>query len=237
MTLALQQAYILHRRAYRETSYILELFTPEFGRLSAVARGIRKVKSRTASLLQPFTPLLVSWFGKGEMVTLGKMEADGFTRALNPKNLRCGFYLNELLMRLLPKHDPHAEIFKLYHQTLEELRQDAAASEKILRLFEKRLLVEVGYGLPAESDKHFEDDLLYCFDVDRGFLPSDMHHEEELRFAGSVVNALLQENFEDEAVLQEIKRLMRYIFANLLGNRPLQSRSLFEHYKEVEIDV
>jgi len=108
MTIVLQPAFVLHRRPYRETSFIVELFTPDYGRIAAVARGIRKTRSRTAAWLQPFVPLFVSCYGKGELLTLNQVEANGFLHVLTGKNLRCGFYLNELLMRLLPKHDQQA---------------------------------------------------------------------------------------------------------------------------------
>lgn len=242
MPVTLQPAFILHRRSYRETSLIVELFTCEYGRISAVARGIRKARSRTAALLQPFIPLVVSWYGKGEMVSLSQMETKQYLPALPGKNLRCGFYLNELLMRLLPKHDPHPQLFTFYQHTLEQMATDAS-SEKVLRLFEKKLLEEIGYGLPLKNEMQFKDQLSYQFDAERGFLACGENAvaEGEQRlsagiFSGKTLNALLKENFEDSASLQEIKRLMRFVLAPLLG-RPLESRRLFERYIEVEENV
>lgn len=241
MSIALQPAFVLHRRPYRETSLIVDLFTPDHGRIAAVARGIRKIRSRSAAFLQPFMPLLVSWYGRGELLTLSQVEANGFLRALTGKNLRCGFYLNELLMRLLPKHDPHARLFTVYQQTLEALQRAACAdnaevvaAEKALRLFEKNLLVEIGYGLPLKKERYFENEACYRFHVEQGFLPcSALEKKSDILghsgvFSGKALNALLSENFEDGRDLQELKRLMRFILTSLLG-RPLESRSLFEY--------
>jgi DNA repair protein RecO (recombination protein O) len=234
MPITLQPAFVLHRRPYRETSLLIELFTRDHGRLSIMARGIRKARSSAAALLQPFTPLLISCQGKNELQTLTQAEPDGYLQVLSGKNLRCGFYLNELLMRLLPKHDSHAQLFEVYRQTLGELNTISAeaANERALRLFEKKLLVEIGYGLPSMQEQRFNNESRYRFDVEQGFqicvqgskpgqpAPAGV-------FAGKTLNALLSESFEDSQSLQEVKRLMRFVLATLLG-RPLESRRLFE---------
>lgn len=236
MTVALQPAFVLHRRPYRETSLILELFTQDHGRVAVVARGIRKARSRTAALLQPFMPLLLSWSGKGELQSLSQVEAQGYLGALSGKNLRCGFYLNELLMRLLPKHDPHPQLFAAYHKTLQDLQ---GAYEKALRLFEKKLLMEIGYGLPLREEQRFQDEAAYRFNADQGFLPCSAAEAKSAIlgrsgvFSGKALNALLTENFEDSLCLQEVKKIMRFILATLLG-RPLESRGLFEYQLETE---
>jgi DNA repair protein RecO (recombination protein O) len=218
------RSIVLHRRNYRETSLIVELFTKDHGRIAAVARGTRKAGSHTAGLLQPFMPLIVSWYGKGELVTLTHVESNGFLGMLSGKNLRCGFYLNELLMRFLAKQDAHAQLFAIYRQALVELQRAAdTVDEKILRLFEKQLLVEIGYGLPTEAV--FNADVSYAFDANRGFIPA---HAGQQCFSGKMLNALLSEDFADSSLLQEIKQLMRFVFSSLLGGRPLQSRKLFE---------
>jgi len=237
MGVALQPAFVLHRRPYRETSWIVELFSQDHGRVAVVARGIRKARSRSAALLQPFMPLLVSWQGKGELQNLSQVEAGAEQPALSGKNLRCGFYLNELLMRLLPKQDPHARLFTVYRQTLENLQ--GPVCEKTLRLFEKNLLMEIGYGLPLWEEQQFKNEESYRFSAEHGFLPcSALESKSAIMarsgvFSGKTLNALLTENFEDSLCLQEIKRLMRFVLATLLG-RPLESRSLFEYQLETE---
>jgi len=232
MQTLLQPAFVLHSRPYRETSLLVELFTEDCGRVAVVARGIRKARSKTAALLQPFMPLLVSWFGKGELVTLSQVEAKGFIGLLRGKNLHCGLYLNELLLRLLPKHDAHAPLFAIYQQTLVQLQE--SASEKHLRLFEKKLLEEIGYGLPLKNAQEFTETASYRFDHELGFLACEEGKSLPGVFSGRILNALLHEHFEDSQVLAEIKRLMRFVFSALLGNRPLQSRRLFQFQKEAE---
>ena len=114
----LQPAYVLHRRAYRETSFLVELFALEYGRLTVIARGARKTKSAIQGLLQPFIPLLVSWSGKTELLTLTHVEANGAIKFLRGECLFAGFYLNELLMCLLQKWDSHHQLYTVYENTL-----------------------------------------------------------------------------------------------------------------------
>src|SRR3990167_6692688 len=147
----LQPAYVLHRRLYRETSLLVELFTPAYGRLTAIAKGVRKARSGQQALLQPFTPLLVSWVGQQELVLLSQVEANGEFKYLQGQCLFAGFYLNELLMYLLQKWDAHAQLYTIYEQTIQALRT-RAFEQGILRSFEKRLLEILGYGLLPTTD-------------------------------------------------------------------------------------
>ncbi len=241
ISVVLQPAFVLHRRPYRETSLIVELFTLDYGRLAVVARGVRKARSRMAALLQSFMPLFVSCYGKGELLSLSQVEANGFLRRLSGKNLRCGFYLNELLLGLLPKQDPHALLFEYYQQTLEALESAAFAEldcEKALRRFEKKLLMELGYGLPLRTELKFKNEAHYRFHAGQGFLPCLLTETKSKHglCSGKALNALITENFEDHSLLQEIKQLMRFILTSILG-RSLESRRLFEYPVEVEENV
>jgi DNA repair protein RecO (recombination protein O) len=137
--------FVLHRRPYRDTSLIVDLFTRDYGRLSTFARAARGPRSRFAPL-QPFRPLLLSWSGRGEAPTLTAAEGDGPPPpALGPRYLLSAFYLNELLLRLTVPHDPQRELYLHYASTLARFREDAAL-EEVLRLFETRLLQLLGYG-------------------------------------------------------------------------------------------
>ena len=137
--------YVLHQRAYRDTSLIVELYTREHGRLSAFARAARGPRSRFRGL-QPFRPLLLSWVGRGEAPTLTGAEGDGAAPLpLAPDRLLSGFYLNELLLKLTVAHDPQPELYAHYASTLERLRAGEAL-DALLRRFEKRLLDLLGYG-------------------------------------------------------------------------------------------
>lgn len=227
--ITLEPAYILHRRPYSNTSLIVDLFTLNHGRLSAIARSARGLKSRYKGKLELFTSMLVSWTGRGELKTLGNVELKGAPLLLEGESLLCGFYLNELLMRLLHCDDAHPALFHVYDQTQQQLA-DRARLQIHLRCFEKRLLHELGYGLPLtrelETGLPIHPDQSYQYILDRGFRvcsPSDTH---AMIFSGRSLMALQQEQFNDEQSLKEVKRLMRMVLARHLGGRPLKTREL-----------
>src|SRR6478752_3340734 len=147
----LAPGYILHHYPYRDTSRILEVLTRDAGRMSIFARGVRGPKAKLASELQPFRLLLLSWSGKGEAPMLaGAESAPGFT-PVPSASLMSAFYLNELLLKLTHRHDPVPAMFDAYHDTLELLKASAPL-EPTLRIFEKRLLDQLGYGLELDID-------------------------------------------------------------------------------------
>lgn len=227
----LEPAYVLHRRPYRETSFLVELFTQQHGRLAVVARGVRKARSATQGLLQPFTPLLVSWSGKGELMTLTDVELGGEVVPLQGECLFAGFYLNELLMGLLQKWDAHPQLYAFYQATLEAL-QSPILEQKSLRIFEKYLLEELGYALfPAVSSEDlFELDKYYRFVPEHGFVLSELGEEAKGGthiFPGKSLIAIANHDWQDEVCLQDAKRLMRLVLMPLLNGRQLQTRKLF----------
>src|SRR6266699_5404611 len=140
-----REAFILHGYPYRETSLLLETFTRAFGRVSMVARGARSPRSPLRGVLLAFQPLALSWFGKGELRTLARAEWVGGQPLLQGEALMCGFYLNELLLRLLPREDPHEALFDAYSEALARLSA-AQSFPAVLRSFEKRRLAELGYA-------------------------------------------------------------------------------------------
>lgn len=232
MRITLQPAFILHHRPYRETSLILDLLTQDHGRISVIARGVRTARSRTRALLQPFTPLLVTWQGKSELMTMGAVEAQGAPIQLRGDHLLSAFYLNELLIRILHKHDPHPQLYTLYQTTLLELHS-AQTTQKTLRLFEKKLLEELGYSPQLQYDiphgNPFVAEQHYQFYPEQGF---ELFQEggsvaDTFLFAGKSLIALATEQLDDEQSLRDAKRLMRILLAPLLGSQPLQSRKLF----------
>lgn len=249
MRIVLQPGIILHQRAYRETSLLLDVFTQEYGKISLVARGVRRVKSSLRPLLQPFVPLLLSWQGKSELMSLITAETHSKAYLLSGKKLLSGFYLNELLVRLLQKQDPHPELYAIYQQTLLELEQAEfeVAGEKILRCFEKKLLEELGYGLQLTYDvttkQPFNENEQYIFYPEEGFKLVDtgcqIVSEREACwnasgmtssfFSGKTLLDLQREKFADSESLRQAKRLMRLALLPLIGNKPLQSRRLFLH--------
>lgn len=220
----LERGYVLHRRAYRETSLLVEAFTAGHGRVGLVARGGRR--GRWQALLQPFQPLLLSWSGRGELRSLAGAEADGVPPILAGRLLFSGFYLNELLLRLLQREDPHPELFARYGETLARLPGDEAWA---LRLFECDLLREVGYGLALEQDaggEPLEPEALYDYRIEEGPVRQTVapgrftiHGETLLALAGCAPM--------EARARQESKRLLRGVLALYLGDRPLESRALY----------
>lgn len=228
----LQPAYILHSRAYRDTSLILETFTAEHGKLSLVAKGARR-KARggsTAALLQPFAPLLLSFTGKSEMKTLTHVEAAAARIVLRKEQLYAAMYVNEILMRLLHRHDPHPMLFAGYGEVLQELGDDAAL-EPVLRRFELRLLDELGYGFSltndgASGDRVVEDGW-YHFHPESGLVRTlqgaDPAHPA---YNGYSLLAIAEGDFSGDSLVTA-RRLLRQALAQYLGDTPLKSRELF----------
>lgn len=232
MRISLQPAFVLHYRPYRETSVIVDLLTKDFGRISVIARGVRTAKSRIRALIQPFVPIMVSWQGKSELTTLTTIEALGAPIRLHGDYLLSAFYLNELLIRVLHKHDAHSQLYTIYFDTLLELERNEILP-KTLRIFEKKLLEELGYGLQLQYDvaegKPIIAEQQYSFWVEQGFKPwyEDEKINEAYIFSGKSLVALANESLNDADSLKETKRLMRLALAPILGAQPLHSRKLF----------
>src|SRR3990167_2993410 len=232
LRIVLQPAFILHHRPYRETSMLLDVFTQDYGRIGLVARGVRRSYSRLRHLLQPFFPLLISWQGKTELMTLQQVEPQNIPIYLRGECLLSGFYLNELLVRLLPKSDPHPQLYTIYQNTLLELKS-AVLQQQYLRLFEKKLLDEIGYGLPLKhtmSDgQAFVADQVYRYYPEQGFALclSSGNVPQEMLFSGKSLLALASEQLTDVVSLHDAKRLMRMVLRALLGPQTLHRRKLF----------
>ena len=167
----LEPAYVLHSRSFRETSLIVEAFTRENGRVAAVARGAKSARSRWRNVLQPFRPLLLSWNQKSDLGTLTAADQIASPPSLQGQALYCGLYLNELLMRLLHRGDPHAEVFERYRHILTELASELPP-QPLLRVFEKHLLEAIGYAMLLEREYENNADVRpqcwYDYKPDRG---------------------------------------------------------------------
>ncbi|MBI3898614.1 MAG: DNA repair protein RecO [Gammaproteobacteria bacterium] len=228
-----QPAFVLHQRNYTETSLLLEVYTRQHGRVGLIAKGARRPTSRLRGVLKPFQPLLLSWSGRGELMSLTGAEIEGVGVELIGTGLYCGFYLNELLLRLLQRLDAHERLYDRYRAALDGLR--VSPSEAVLRVFEKHLLGEVGYGLLLEHEAGSHDPIdpnaVYDYILERG--PMRVHHPELLsrvqgvRIRGASLLALAGEQLDDAVALRETKALMRAALAPHLGDKPLQSRRLF----------
>ncbi|SHE82241.1 DNA replication and repair protein RecO [Microbulbifer donghaiensis] len=237
----LQPAYILHSRPYSDSSLILELLTPEFGRVGCVARGARRDKQRRQQSLQPFAPLLVSLLGRGELKTLGPVESAGGANWLKGRAVYAGLYANELLVRLLAAGEAQYELFACYQTLLQKLALlDGSSAEQLeapLRRFELQLLQELG-GCPqlnycAHSQGPVTAGATYRLESETGFVPVFRGGDDRVapsEFSGADLLGLEQALGGEEfpaALLSPAKRLTRLLLAPLLGDRPLQSRELF----------
>ncbi|RDH84722.1 MAG: DNA repair protein RecO [endosymbiont of Galathealinum brachiosum] len=228
-----QPAYILHHRAFRDTSQILEVITPDYGRLSLMSRGSRGAKSRLKSILQPFRPLIVSWSGKGEMPTLTGAEPQTVkTITLTGKALPSAFYVNELIIKLLHKHDVHESVYRLYESVI-RLLADKHEIEPILRLFEKQLLEELGFGLNlsvnAETGEAVLSDDEYAYYLEHGPVAISSVHDESyiLKLSGKSLIDLDENTLDNIQSLKDAKRLMRVVLNYYLEGKPIKSRELF----------
>lgn len=229
MRIDLVPAYVLHGRAYRETSMLLEVFSREHGRVGLVARGARSGRSRLRGVLRPFLPLLLSWSGRGELGTLTGAEPDGPVRLAGGAMLAGGFYLNELLIRLLARNDPHPELYRVYDRTLFGLGTSAGAAAA-LRVFEKRLLAELGYALVLERESDgtpVRPGRLYHYHLEEGPVAVSRIHGDMLGIHGESLLGLARERLTDARALSEAKRLNRAALGRYLGGRPLRSRDLW----------
>jgi DNA repair protein RecO (recombination protein O) len=231
---SLQPAYVLHQRAYRETSRLLEVLTRDYGRIGIVARGARRPGSRIRPLLQPFVPLLLSWSSAGELATLTGAEPAGRALHLQGDALVCGFYLNELLLRLLARHDPAPELFSAYHDALVGL-QTHGCDPTILRRFEKRLRDVLGYGLLLHEDalgEALSAERRYQYAPERGAIPIGPDRDMPqggISILGRCLQALAADMPLDETCQKQARRLLASILAPHLGPRPLKSRDLLLH--------
>ena len=219
----LESAYVLHVRAFQETSLIVEVLTRHHGRFSLIAKGAKRPKSAKAGLLQPFLPLTIAWVGRSELQTLTTIEARESCKRLQGNALMCGLYLNELLIKILDKHDAYPQVYDLYEQVLKQLGETEAV-EYCLRKFELGLLKYLGYELSAQQ---LELEAYYLFTADNGFVKAAQSLESSELFRGSELFHILHLEYLSEESLPAAKRLMRIVFQSLLQGKSLNSRMLF----------
>ncbi len=226
----LHPAYILHHRPYRNSSRLLEVFSRDYGRFGMVARGVSSRRSPLQGRLQLFRPLLLSWYSRGELATLRGAEPDGAPLKFSGAVLMSGFYLNELLLRLTWRHVGYSRLFQIYHQTLNQLGEQRV-NQEALRIFECRLLEELGYAMILDQDvetgRPIQPDAYYCYHIERGPVEAPMEQGSGLRVAGSSLLALADGALQDEQSIKDARRLMRSVLAFYLGDKPLHSRELF----------
>src|SRR5512139_1872834 len=238
-----EPGFVLHTYPFKETSVVAEVFTRGHGRVALIARGARRPASALRGLMQPFTPLLLSWFGKSELKTLHAAEWQGGLISPQGRALMCGFYLNELLLRLLARGDPHERLYDRYVDTLDQLAGESCSTdyERILRRFEKNLLSEIGYGatfdVEADSGAPIESDARYVFQPERGALRAlegtNSAGQPGCPVTGQTLIDLATDHFERQATLIEAKALMRTLINHTLGAKPLYTRQLLRELTDL----
>ena len=219
-------AYVLHSRPYRDTSLLVDFFTLEHGRVSAVAKGARRPNSKLRSSIQSFVPLQISWGGRSELKSLITAEPVAPTLLLKGNALLCGLYVNELLDRLMQPFDPHHQLYVFYQYVLNELLSEEDI-EGALRTFEHRLLTELGL-MPDLTQK--VSDQVYLYDAESGFRPVSQVTEQQKHryFYGSHLMAIAEDDYNEIQTKRAAKRLMRQLIDRALNFKPLRSRDLFQ---------
>ncbi|MGD8379905.1 MAG: DNA repair protein RecO [Gammaproteobacteria bacterium] len=227
----LHPAYVLHHYPWRDTSRMVELFTQQFGRVPLIARGARRAGSALRPLLQPFRPVVVSWSARGDLGNLIGAEPAGAAVNLAGEAILMAFYANELIIRLLVRHDPHPALFERYTALLPALAAGRTSGERAgsLRLFEKALLEDIGYGLLLETTARgeaIEAGRLYQYHLEEGPAPAMADARSRLVVSGRSLLDLAAGRLEDETSLVESRRLLRAALDLYLGGRPLKTRDV-----------
>lgn len=257
----MDRAYVLHTYPYRETSLILQVWTEKHGRLGLVAKGARRPRSAARSLLVPFQPLVIDWFGRGELRTLKTAEPAAPATPLGGRSLLSAFYLNELLLKLTTRDDPHEGLFEAYDAAIGELRalsrahaapaQGAIAPasprgrqeevEPVLRRFELRLLRELGYAveLAREADTHapIMAEREYLYVVERGPVPVPPQGQapaSAVRVRGLTLIDLSHGRLDDATTIAQAKQLMRLLINHSLNGQELATRVMVRELQRLE---
>ncbi len=224
-----QLGYVLHRREYSESSLIVDFFTQNHGRISLIAKGARRIRSPLKSALQPFTLLSLSWVGKGELKTLTQATPT-LMLPLEPISMYSGFYVNEVLSRVLEKHTAYPDLFLHYKDCLNRLAIEGKNVEPALRTFEFQIFKALGYALDfthcCATGEAVDPTMLYQFKENEGFIASLL--QNNLSFSGRDLLAFDSLDFSEKNTLQAAKRFTRLALKPYLGSQPLKSRELFQ---------
>ncbi|CNI41141.1 DNA repair protein RecO [Yersinia mollaretii] len=227
-----QRAFVLHGRPYSETSLMLDLFTEGEGRMRVLAKGARGRRSNLKGCLQPFTPLLVRWSGRGEVKTLRSAEPVSLALPLSGSMLYSGLYVNELLSRVLEHQTNYSALFFDYLHCLQSLAGIDGSPEYALRQFELAILAHLGYGVDflhcAGSGQPVSDTMTYRYREEKGFIASLVI--DHYSFTGRQLLALAHREFPDADTLRAAKRFTRIALKPYLGGKPLKSRELFRQF-------
>lgn len=222
-----QAVYVLHTYPFKETSLVVELFSKELGRIAVLAKGARRPHSAMRGMLQSFQMLSGAWSGKNELKTLHSLDWSAGLTLLKGEALMCGFYLNELLLRLLPREDAHENLFDYYTSTMQTLSNGADLATT-LRRFELKLLQEMGYAVPLlqdENDAAIVTEKAYRYEAEYG--ACDLNATKNgVQLSGKTLLDMAHDDYADTTTQSQSKLLMRYLLAHYLGDKPLHTRQL-----------
>ncbi|OMH38126.1 DNA repair protein RecO [Motiliproteus sp. MSK22-1] len=229
-----QSAFVIHSRPYKESSFLVDYLTPDFGRIRGVVKGARRSSSKLRSSVQPFVPLELSWRGRGDLKSISRGDPAEAGVFLQGQSLWCGLYLNELVMRLLPMWDACPRLFAYYRFAVSSLDQPETL-EMVLRVFERRLLEELGVAVSfqysATGNERICANKQYWLDPAQGFVPTceSVFPSPDLRlYSGEVLLAIAADDYSEQQVQRDAKYIMRESLKPLLGNKALQSREFFK---------
>jgi DNA repair protein RecO (recombination protein O) len=234
-----EEGYVVHTYPYKETSLIVEAFTRHFGRVALLARGARRPRSAMRGVLLSFQLLRFSWSASAELGTLRSAEWSGALRPLRGRGLMCGFYLNELLLRLLPREDAHEGLFDVYGEALSGLC-DSGNIAATLRRFEKRMLAELGYAPLLDRDtasRPIDPEQRYVYELERGPVAANGAQSGErggqLLVSGRTLLDVAADDYGRDETRDEARTLMRALIAQRLQGRELHTRSVLKDLSEL----
>ena len=234
-----EPGYVLHTYPYKETSLIVEAFTRSHGRVAVLARGARRPRSAMRGVLLSFRPLRLSWSASAELGNLIGAEWAGGLRPASPslrgRGLMCGFYLNELVLRLVPREDPHEGLFDVYGESLQQLSA-GVDFPAVLRAFEKRLLGELGYAPLLEKDARsapIDPDRMYVYEPDRGPVPANRARSGDLVVSGQTLLDVAADDYARPETRDEARALMRALIGERLHGQVLHTRSVLMELNEL----
>ena len=235
----LEPAYVIHRRPFSDTSLIVELLTPAHGRVSVLAKGVKRGKAQKALLLQPFRSLHVAWIGRGELPVLTTAEEAGQMLHLQGESLACAYYVNELIYHLVPKFEPAADLFTHYWSTLQGCK-DISLRACALRSFEVSLLEQIGLaptlgqdivsGQPIDSSKN------YFYRVPEGPVPAASAKGNGIEVSGATLQNIADRDFSKPETLRQAKHLNRALIHYHLDGKELMSRALMKNFRKLKVD-
>jgi len=253
------RGYVLHSYPYRETSLLLQVWTEKHGRFAAVARGARRPKSASRGVLVAFQPLSLAWFGRGEVKTLKAAEPAGPALPLAGASLLSAFYLNELLLKLIHRDDPHERLWVAYDEAIGQLRDrsrraagvpgllaaepgvgESRAIEPVLRRFELAMLRELGFaaelGHDAATGAAIDAERTYWYVVERGPVPAAGEGEraDAVKLSGLTLVHLERGQFDDARTAGEAKSLMRMLIHHCLAGQELSTRAIVRDLRSLE---